>query len=325
LVDYIYECINSRCENCEERWLAAAERRYAENPACNLGLCKSIFEEALTRFNTGKMWRYYIQFYLDRLEDPIHDSLKLSKQCLEVFSRASECDEDVLDEDLYKKWLTLTRDNPARGKVARRAVENYPKSAILWEHFVRWRISAAKSCGEVKEQIKDIMKDFNRAASSVPEKESLDLWRLALSWAMESSPERVDELLTAASVLDTEISGPLKIVQLDWLLLTEGMDTVRDRFRRLCLQKPNSLDFYMAYYAIERAQVNLDEESVRNCFEQALHDHGDGSSKLWLTYVEFELKRDPARVTGIYGRAIKRLAEDKVEDFMRDYMLMTKQ
>jgi len=66
---------------------------------------------------------------------------------------------------------------------------------------------------------------------------------------------------------------------------------------------------------------------VRFCFEQALFEHGDLSVETWLAYVNVELKHpkgDPGKISGIHARAIKRLRDEHVEDFMREYVLLTK-
>lgn len=69
-------------------------------------------------------------------------------------------------------------------------------------------------------------------------------------------------------------------------------------------------------------------ESIRFCFEQALFEHGTKEVRVWLAYARFELKDwqgDPARASQIYERAIKKLEDEKVEEFMREYLLLTKE
>jgi hypothetical protein len=118
------------------------------------------------------------------------------------------------------------------------------------------------------------------------------------------------------------------MVYLKWILANEGIDELRSRFKRLCEQKPNSLEFYFTYYQMELAQSTTDAESIRHCFEQALFDHGVQSVEVWLKYVEFELKSkegDPAAVSKIYERAIKFLEGGKIEEFIKEYVLLTKE
>lgn len=127
--------------------------------------------------------------------------------------------------------------------------------------------------------------------------------------------------------MDSSISGPLKIYNLQWTLTVKDFDAVRVQFRRLCDQKPNSLEFYFTYYGMEKAQVSPDIEAIRFCFEQALFEHGSQSVDLWLKYAAFELKfpkGDPALVSTIYERAIKRLQDEKIEEFTRGYLILTK-
>lgn len=292
-----------------------------------------LYEDAVSRLGTPKMWSLYIKAIEERLE--LKDSEWLSEKrllCLfELLERASEA--DALTEVLYLRWLELLGNCGFVEKletVMRMSTEKFPQSAELWKQRLAFHIH----CNDEAAQIRKL---FQEAHQKVPEKDSLPLWSLQLEWTLcagagrdstDDSQSAAENLLVSACNSGApEVAVPMKEYWLQWTAqqFENNIQKVRAVYKRLCNQRPLSCDFFQKYIAIENSLPKPSIKRLRKTYEAAVAEFGETNTDIWIDYIKMEMNHPNGNPLGcgkLHWRAKKQLRSDLVDEFISHYVLL---
>ncbi|XP_022089355.1 U3 small nucleolar RNA-associated protein 6 homolog isoform X2 [Acanthaster planci] len=328
LEEEIYQDLLEAHPENELMWDAVAKRHLTadSNGSESIHLaeetqCHEVYEKAVKRLPTAKMWSMYINCCIDRLQlrgmEDISD--KRAEKTVQVFASASK--QSSLPDDLYVKWMHLLQNlgkiDEAKD-VAASAIVTHRHSAAVWEACLRLSI---QDSGMGKEhQQAEVSQLFDSAISFVKAKHALPLWRLGLEWCLIMNPDNVQEIFKAAIKEPPAVSTPMKIVYLEWVAIKKGISKARKIYKRLSRERPLSVDFFKQYITIEQAQPEPNMARIRRGYEDALAEFGSSRPDLWLDFIRLE--KDSMQAAQLHWRAMKALSGPGLEDFTNGYTLL---
>ncbi|XP_038063545.1 U3 small nucleolar RNA-associated protein 6 homolog [Patiria miniata] len=328
LVQEIYQDLMEAHPNNELMWDAVARRHLTahSNESESIQLAEEmqsyeVYETAVERLPTTKMWSLYIDCCIERLQlggaGDISD--KRAEKALQVFSAANtKCS---LTEDLYLKWMNVLQNvgqiDEAKD-VAASAIIAHHHSARVWEGCLK--LSMQDSGIGRENQQAEVSQLFDSAISFVKAKHALPLWRLGLDWCLIMNSDNVQEIFKAAIKEPAVVSTPMKTLYLQWAAINKDLSKARKIYKRLLKERPLSVDFFKQYISIEQAQLEPNMTKIRRCYEDALAEFGSSRPDLWLDFIRLE--KDSMRAPQIHWRAMKALSGPELEDFTNGYTLL---
>lgn len=336
LEDEIYKDVQEQYSDLEETWEALARRRLskrqkkeaatedeenADEAKNSVGEARSVFEAAVSVLPTEKMWKLYIQFYLELLEKS-QSQKKAEKRLLRVLDlmrRAS--DESLLTLGHHLEWVRLLQncgEADAAVTCAEAAVEKWNRSTEAWLVLLELRILQSPEADAVTTTLE-------RALKHIPKEESLPIWQLGATWTSAACPTKTIELLERGLYFPPAVCLYVKEKLLELNCLYHGYKAARKFYKRMLLLKPLSLGFFQAMINIENAHATPSVHRLRGYFEDATMEFGQTSTELWLKYITFELKHiegKPECAGVLYQRAVKALKDELVDEFIAKYTLL---
>lgn len=334
LAERILEDVQTRHTNQEQVWDAVARRqlsckdgavRLAEEVVSSekrgAAAAKAIFEQALVRLPTETMWKLYIQFQLELLEQSTNEkqAAKRLRQVVSLMQRASS--EELLTFEHHQEWVKLLqscRENDAALACAQASVKRWPKSIEAWLLLLELLIAEGPGA-EV------VLKSFEEALSAIPKQESLPLWKRAVEFLSSGAPEKAIPFIEKALFYPPNVCTWAKEKLLELQLLYHGYSAARKFYKRMLNLKPVSLNFFQRMIDLENSRALPDVDKLRSYFEHAVAEFGETNFDLWLKYILFELKHSegkPEQAGVLYHRAVKTLHDDLTDHFVSAYSLL---
>lgn len=246
-------------------------------------------KDVCLQFNTEKMWQKYVDFA----------ALKNYASLMHVFRESS--DHCAMNVNFYLEWLKHASNEQECSEILAQAVQKHPRSAQIRMEHLKHMISVRA------DDKKSIMETFNESIDALQEKETLGLWKLAVDWAAEHCPSKMDKIFQQSFLQQSPIAQEMKIQYLDYALASRNISGLRETFLRLAMMKPNSSKFYEHYRKLELEEANPDSNLLRKSFELELDECGCGDADAWLRYFRFETRNAPQCAALVYNRAIKAL------------------
>uniref|UniRef100_A0A2R5L4Z8 Putative u3 small nucleolar rna-associated protein 6 n=1 Tax=Ornithodoros turicata TaxID=34597 RepID=A0A2R5L4Z8_9ACAR len=332
--DSIYEDIQNRHAGAEETWNAVARRCYEKRMAVGSSqggqtLSKSeaikaacaIFDEAVTKVPTEKMWKVYIDFCLELLGDASSkkSAEKRLSRVLCCMRRASE--NGLLTLQHHLEWVKLLQNC---GEVTR-AVEEANAATKKWTTSVdAWLLTLQLHLAH-PDSVSTTLNAIQTALDAVPKEDSLPIWELSLTWITAACPSTALEFLEKGLFYPPPVCTYIKEQLLGLYCLYKGYHAAKKFYNRMLLQKPLSLGFFQKMIDIENARVSISADNLRSYFEDAVKEFGKDDFNLWIKYVTFEVNHaggNPRNVSRLYRRAVKTLRSDVTDAFIAAYTLL---
>lgn len=329
--DTIYEDIKKRHPNCEATWNAVARRHLAKRKSTdkNETLSRSeaikaacaTFDEAVARLPTGKMWKLYLDFRLELLEQASSRKIaeKRLSRVLSCMQRASEGDLLSLDHQL--EWVKLLQNCGEVDRaieVAIAATEKWASSVDAWLLLLQLHIVHSNS-------VEVTLGTIEKALETVPKEASLPIWKLGLTWITAAAPSKTLSFLESGLFYPPAVSTYIKEELLELHCLYKGYYAARKLYKRMLSLKPLSLGFFQKMMDIENAHIPASADNLRSYFEDAVTEFGMEDFNLWIKYISFELNHPagkPQNSAVLYRRAVKTLKEELTDAFIAAYTLL---
>ncbi|EEC00564.1 hepatocellular carcinoma-associated antigen, putative [Ixodes scapularis] len=281
----------------------------------------SLVYKAATKAIPEKMWKLYIQFYLELLEKS-HSQKNAEKRLLrvlDIMKRAS--DENQLTLEHHLEWVKLLQncgEADAAATCAEAGAEKWDRSTEAWLLLLEMQILQSLETDAVRAT-------FERALKHVPKEESLPIWQFGVTWMSAACPTKTIEFLEGGLYFPPAVCIYIKEKLLELNCLYHGYKAARKFYKRMLLLKPLSLGFFQAMVNIENAHATPSAHRLRGYFEDATLEFGQSCAELWLKYITFELKHaegKPECAGVLYQRAVKALKDELVDEFIARYTLL---
>lgn len=334
LAEQILQDVQARHPNQERMWDAVARRQLlskhgtlslVENVVCSekkgAAAARAIFEQALVRLPTETMWKLYIQFQLELLQQSSSEkqAAKRLRQVVNLMQRASS--EELLTFEHHQEWVKLLqncKEHDAALACAQASVKRWSKSVEAWLLLLELLIGRGPGA-------EDALKAFEDALSAISKQESLPVWRRATEFLSSEVPEETIPFLEKALFYPNDVCIWAKEKLLELKCLYHGYNAARKFYKRMLNLKPLSVNFFQRMIDLENSRVQPDADNLRSYFEHAVAEFGGSNVDVWMKYILFELKHPegkPEQAGVLYHRAVKTLDDDLTNHFISAYSLM---
>ncbi|VDH98312.1 U3 small nucleolar RNA-associated protein 6, partial [Mytilus galloprovincialis] len=136
-------------------------------------------------------WKFYLTACLELIEDESQTLTVREKRIHKVLSLfESAATGDFLSDDLYLKWIKVLVNVglvETALQTVQRAVSQHALSMLLWRQYLL--LSMRTQC-----DVTEAILIFKESQKHVPEKESLEIWRLLLDFCVTCQSEKTEEL-----------------------------------------------------------------------------------------------------------------------------------
>eukprot|EP00794_Sanderia_malayensis_P009213 gene9213-10187_t len=290
--------------------------KISESQSCDL------YEEAVRKFQTGSMYEFYLQTFLELskrdCENPEQTTARRLRTVLRILHSAEE--NTCITEEMFLVWSELLLnigDEQGSLEVLSRAVKIFP-TASLYERLLTLS-------SEQIDDIEAVNKEFEDCLEKLEKSESLPVWKLWINVSSVRNPQGVKAIYEKLLLSSKNIVEFGRLSYLQWIYENEGLKSARKAFKRLCNACPLTLEFIKKKLDIESQQEVPSVKEIRKAHETALTEFGKSSTDCWLDYVKFELKQAATAVDTVnrlYWRAMKTLGGEYVGDFVEKYNLL---
>nr|XP_024215873.1 U3 small nucleolar RNA-associated protein 6 homolog isoform X2 [Halyomorpha halys] len=312
LKDEIIERMKNKHPKEEITWDTLARRELTLDGTLQkkIGRCVSVYEDALRKVPTRKMWSFYLSYVLELNEDntilPIFKNNCL-KKAFEVGHK-----ENMLSEKHYLLWVKKI-DNVDPCMVLKWGTERLGSSYELWSWRLRYHLSKSDEEGAMA-VFKEII-----STPDIPNK--ANLWMLVLKCYQILDTAKA-ESLWKEGVNDPTVGMALKGRYIEWLAMSKGIGSARKAYSTISTTPPLSLDLHETMSKVEDAQPKVSMKYTRQVYETAVNQFGKSKTDVWIWYLKFETKYgDKERALKIYDQAIKTLDSKLIDVFISEYQL----
>lgn len=278
----------------------------------------ALYEEALEKVKSEKMWSYYIEFVIG-VWNSAKGEKKKSKYLGKVLELMEQANSDaMLSASLFMQWcnfLEKNGDEDSRCSVALEAARKWPKMVSLWVLCLTAHIQA------MKENISAVL---DEAMEKLSAETCLPVWKLGMQWLSVSNPSKLTEYFEKGIKI-RRISAPVKEMYLEATVFMHGIQAARELYKRLRLC-PVSPELFRKMIYIERLQMKSSVECLRRYFEDAIKEYGSEDVDFWVELIQLELEHpdgDVLRIDMYHWRALKSLTDENTESFVTKYTLLT--
>lgn len=324
--EHIYSELKNKYLDKPQTWEALAKQhlQVQEYTEENEEKFHQVYEEALTQTIVPKdvMWKNYLTACLDLIEENVNSEDVLEKRIHKVLSLFKTAAKGKhLTEELYLKWVQILT-NVGLIETAtitiQNAVSQHAKSVLLWKHYLQLTIRSTSNETEV-------INIFKESQKHVPEKFSLEIWRLLLDFCVGCQSQYTEELFEKGICSSRDVSSPLKEYYLQWVYLNKGIKKARSLFNRLIQTKPISLQLFYEYFKIENSQATPKMMLLRKAYEDAVMEYGARDADIWIDYIKLEMTHPqgkPENIGNIHYRAVKQLNGELNQEFITQFTLL---
>ncbi|XP_062189942.1 uncharacterized protein LOC133892975 [Phragmites australis] len=289
-----------------------------------------VYDEAVRRLPTSKMYSLYAKFWMDVLypdreesialfQDAEFDASEFTSSILKVYENAESC--GCLTEDLACQYvslcLKLERLEEAKNLAEKLCNGPLSNAANLWSLRASMEINslatATGSSSFSKENLSSLFDLFNTVLSKVPITEAEGLWHMAMK--LFSHEKIYLEKLVRCAMLSLSSAGggdcgaSVSSAIIGWYLQRDGMKQARKMYKRfLALPRP-SLKFFQYCIELEANLASMGDHdaraNARKLYDSAI-DFYPQERELWRNYYNLELKVGTSEtVNAVYWRARK--------------------
>lgn len=280
----------------------------------NIKRCVKVYESALSRINTEKMWSYYVYAMLELNENI--KSLPVLKRSVLGCALKAALRAKKISEPLCIQYIDIMHTTGAAADLILNIIDDslamYPMSVALWESKMKFYIQANddQKIGQIFEKAKHKL-----GSDSTP------VWSLYMNYLLSldekaKGTKRLKDLFQKITIQPHENFRFLKVNALENSALLFGMKEARKFFSDACKGFP-CLEMFNKMVELEGLQAVPDLNNWRKCLESASRQYGQSNIDVWLDLIRFELNRgDPKMASQIAERAIGALESKLVDLFI---------
>uniref|UniRef100_A0A8C0ZSG1 U3 small nucleolar RNA-associated protein 6 n=1 Tax=Castor canadensis TaxID=51338 RepID=A0A8C0ZSG1_CASCN len=237
--------------------------------------CCAVYEEAVKTLPTEAMWKYYINFCLERFSKKTSSVFlrgKRLERTMNTFRKAHEL--KLLSEFQYKQWVELLLQHDffrESLEVAEAGTELFKDSVTMWQMKLQVLIDSKSP---------DIATLFEEAFVHLKPQVCLPLWILWAEWSEGAKSQEGTEAIFKKAILAITgaNSATLKDKYLDWAYRNGGYKKARAVFKSLQESRPFSVDFFRKMMQFEKEQESCKMSNLREYYERALREFGSTDS-----------------------------------------------
>lgn len=281
--------------------------------------CNKVYQTAVKKIKTEEMWSLYIECLIEinqKMGTLPNFKRKLLKTALSQAYQAKK-----LKEKYYLHWINILnaekKDETTEEKlkeILSVATETIPDSVNLWYTRLKYLFAS-----EEEEEAETV---FSKAIQILREK-SLPLWKIKILYMQAKCPEKTEQVFQAALQTKPTIIQEIKVIYLEWLVLTKNIQAARKIYDDLCLQPPFSLEMHRKMIELELMQPEVSLKHVRKCNEMSVLQFGKNNTNVWINYISFEMKHgDPLNTGKLHERAVKTLEPVLTDSFISEFSLI---
>ncbi|XP_062188250.1 uncharacterized protein LOC133891539 [Phragmites australis] len=289
-----------------------------------------VYDEAVRRLPTSKMYTLYAKFWMDALYPDREESVALfqgaefdasefTSSILEVYENAESC--GCLNDDLACQYISLClkleRSEEAKNLAEKLCSGPLSNAANLWSLRASMEINsfatATGSSSFSKENLSSLFDLFSTVLSKLSITEAEGLWHMAMK--LFCHEKNYLEKLVKCAMLSLSLAGgsdcgaSVSSAIVGWYLQRDGMKQARKMYKRfLALPRP-SLKFFQYCIELEANLASLGDHdalaNARKLYDSAI-DLCPHERELWRNYYNLELKVGTSEAANaVYWRARK--------------------
>lgn len=283
--------------------------------------CNKVYQTAVKKIKTEEMWSLYIDCLIEINQQARSLALPNFKRKLLKTALSQAHQAKKLKEKYYLHWINMLnaekKDKTTEKKfeeILSIATETIPSSISLWHARLRYLFAS----GEEKEAEAVFLK-----ATQILAEKSLPLWKMKILHVQAKCPEKTEQVFQTALQAHPNIAQYIKIIYIEWLVLTKSIQAARKVYDNLCLQPPLVLELHKKMIELELMQPEISLKHVRKYNEMSTLQFGKNDISIWIDYITFEMKYgDPKKVGELHGRAVKTLEPKLTDSFISEYSLI---
>ncbi|XP_060072023.1 U3 small nucleolar RNA-associated protein 6 homolog [Ylistrum balloti] len=285
--------------------------------------CYDVYQEAVTKMPGGEIWDLYMKACLDLIEMKLPKKTPLPERrihkLLAVFEEA--VGNKAVTPDMFEKWVDVLANVglvKEQARVYELATTHHPKIVSLWKQRLQVFIRTAPTHSQVVEM-------FHTACNQVPKKKSLPLWQLVLDYCIANKSDLTNTLFEKGVNSHRTVSGPVKVLYLQWTYMSAGISQTRDLYKRFMQAGLVPLQLIQEYIKMEMSQAKPKMKLLRQAYEDAVTEFGSTDTDLWINYIQLEQTHPqgkPEEAGTIHFRAVKCLEGDLNQQFITKYTLL---
>ncbi|KAF8698975.1 hypothetical protein HU200_034803 [Digitaria exilis] len=324
--------------HCEDYWDWFARLQLTDLNSSNSlngkdALSNKVYDEAVRRLPSSKMYSLYAKFWMDVLHPDREDSIALfqnsefdaseyTSSILKVYESAQAC--GCLTEDLACQYvslcLKLERLEEAKNLAEKLCNGPLSDAANLWSLRISMEINSFATADThpfSKENLSYLFDLFSTVLSKLPITQTEGLWHMAMKFF--SNEKIYFEKLVKCAMLSLGLAGgsdsgaSVSSAIIGWYFQRDGMKQARKMYKRfLALPRP-SLKLFQYCIELEANLASLGDHgalaNARKLYNSAI-DHYPQERELWRNYHNLELKVGTSETANaVYWRARKVLSD----------------
>ncbi|KAL6880370.1 hypothetical protein ACP4OV_011935 [Aristida adscensionis] len=293
-----------------------------------------VYDEAVRRLPTSKMYSMYAKFWMDILYTNREDSIALFQDAefdaseftsciLKVYDDAESC--GCLTEDLACQYvslcLKLERFEEAKSLAEKLCNGPLSNAANLWRLRASMEINSLATASGIssfsKENMSSLFDLFNTVLPKLSITEAEGFWHMAMK--LFSHEKTFFEKLVKCAMLSLSLAGgsdsgaSISSAIVGWILQRDGMKQARKMYKRfLALPRP-SLKFFQYCIELEANLASIGNHdalaNARKLYDSAI-DLYPQERALWRNYYNLESKVGTSETANaVYWRARKVLGD----------------
>ncbi|XP_021364521.1 U3 small nucleolar RNA-associated protein 6 homolog [Mizuhopecten yessoensis] len=154
---------------------------------------------------------------------------------------------------------------------------------------------------------------------------SLPLWQLVLDYCITNQSDSTNTLFEEGVSWHAAVSGPVKVLYLQWTFLSAGISATRELYKRFMQAGLVPLQLIKEYITMETSQAKPKMKLLRQAYENAISEFGSTNADLWIDFIQLEQTHPqgrPEEAGSIHFRAVKCLEGDLNQQFITKYTLL---
>ncbi|CAL5077459.1 unnamed protein product [Urochloa decumbens] len=292
-----------------------------------------VYDEAVRRLPTSKMYSLYAKFWMDVLDPDREDSIasfqnsdfdasEFTSAILKVYESAESC--GCLTGDLACQYvslcLKLERLEEAKNLAERFCNGSLSDAANLWSLRVSMEINSVATAGSSqfsKENLSCLFDLFNTVLSKLPITQTEGLWHMTMK--LFSHEKMYFKKLVECAMLSlslasgSDLGASVASAIVGWYLQRDGMKQARKMYKRLLALPRPSLKLFQYCIELEANLASLGDQgalaNARKLYDSAI-DHYPQEREVWRNYYNLELKVGTSETANaVYWRARKVLGD----------------
>ncbi|PAV80893.1 hypothetical protein WR25_06898 [Diploscapter pachys] len=273
------------------------------------------YDEALTKLNTEKMLRLYLDFCAGKIKDG--DMFAAHKKNGLICTLIEKGWASSADIPYVEDAIRNAENREEKSRLLEKILTIDQTSAALWTQYIECLM-------EKGDQEQNVLKTINKAIEAVPAESSFPLWELALDFTIgQKQPGNVDKLFYRIFDLGIHVDK-FKAIRVKYLqaLVDEKQLTkaeMRRMIRELQARRPNGIEFCRAVTESEVSEKDENVKLVKSTWEMAINEEGGQSAQMWIEYIKYLVRRHPEQISAIHQRAMLALENEHCDEFLEKW------